>query len=97
MIFQCYYVGGLEESATGMLNDLSKPISWGVPAEKVCFKLYKKDRQICDLKYGNDPAFTYITVSFNIGCFHRRRNRGGRGGSSPISKDIVLFSYIDYY
>ncbi|KAL7730951.1 hypothetical protein ACLKA6_014189 [Drosophila palustris] len=47
----CYYLGGLEESATGILNELSKPMSWSMPAEKVCEKLKKKDAQICDLRY----------------------------------------------
>ncbi|KAH8417397.1 hypothetical protein KR222_010518 [Zaprionus bogoriensis] len=47
----CYYLGGLEESATGILNELSKPLSWAMPAEKVCEKLKKKDAQICDLRY----------------------------------------------
>ena len=52
VLYQCYYVGGLEESATGMLGEMSKPVSWGVPAEKICMKLYRKDAQICDIKYG---------------------------------------------
>lgn len=47
----CYYIGGLEESATGILSEMSKPVSWGVPADKVCLKLYRKDQQICELKY----------------------------------------------
>lgn len=47
----CYYLGGLEESATGILNEMSKPMSWSMPAEKICEKLKKKDSQICDLKY----------------------------------------------
>ncbi|XP_037953188.1 mesencephalic astrocyte-derived neurotrophic factor homolog [Teleopsis dalmanni] len=47
----CYYLGGLEESATGILNELSKPISWSMPAEKICEKLKKKDAQVCDLRY----------------------------------------------
>lgn len=47
----CYYLGGLEESATGILGEMSKPVSWGMPADKVCQKLKKKDSQICDLKY----------------------------------------------
>ncbi|EDW83752.1 uncharacterized protein Dwil_GK13778 [Drosophila willistoni] len=47
----CYYLGGLEESATGILNELSKPLSWSMPAEKICEKLKKKDAQICDLRY----------------------------------------------
>jgi len=47
----CYYVGGTEDSATSTLGELSKPISWSMPAEKICFKLYRKDEQICDMKY----------------------------------------------
>ncbi|KAJ8892213.1 hypothetical protein PR048_004793 [Dryococelus australis] len=47
----CYYLGGLEESATGILGELSKPLSWSMPADKVCEKLKKKDSQICDLRY----------------------------------------------
>nr|CAG4644357.1 EOG090X0F26 [Lepidurus arcticus] len=47
----CYYMGGVEESATGILSELSKPLSWSLPAEKVCEKLKKKDNQICDLRF----------------------------------------------
>ncbi|XP_046417080.1 mesencephalic astrocyte-derived neurotrophic factor homolog isoform X2 [Neodiprion virginianus] len=47
----CYYLGGLEESATGILGELSKPLSWSMPAEKICEKLMKKDAQICDLRF----------------------------------------------
>ena len=47
----CYYVGGLEESATKIVGELSKPLSWGLPAEKVCERLQKKDSQICELRY----------------------------------------------
>lgn len=47
----CYYLGGLEESATGILGELSKPLSWSMPAEKICEKLRKKDAQICDLRF----------------------------------------------
>lgn len=52
-IFQCYYIGGLEESATKIVTEMSKPLSWGLPVDKVCQKLKKKDIQICDLRYGN--------------------------------------------
>lgn len=48
---QCYYLGGLEESATGILGELSKPLSWSMPADKICEKLKKMDSQICDLRY----------------------------------------------
>ncbi|XP_037924548.1 mesencephalic astrocyte-derived neurotrophic factor homolog [Hermetia illucens] len=47
----CYYLGGLEDSATGILGELSKPLSWSMPAEKICEKLKKKDAQICDLRF----------------------------------------------
>ncbi|KAH8418450.1 hypothetical protein KR009_004277 [Drosophila setifemur] len=53
----CYYLGGLEESATGILNELSKPLSWSMPADKICEKLKKMDAQICDLRYGLYPEF----------------------------------------
>nr|CBH09269.1 putative ARP-like [Heliconius melpomene] len=47
----CYYLGGLEESATGILGELSRPLSWSMPADKICEKLRKKDAQICDLRF----------------------------------------------
>lgn len=49
---QCYYLGGLEDSATGILNEMSKPLSWSMPALKVCERLKKMDAQVCDIKYG---------------------------------------------
>lgn len=52
VLLQCYYLGGLEESATGILGELSKPLSWSMPSDKICEKLRKKDAQICDLRYG---------------------------------------------
>jgi len=48
----CYYIGALETSATYAIGDLSKPLSWGIPAEKICReRLSKTNPQICDLKY----------------------------------------------
>ncbi|CAG9857761.1 unnamed protein product [Phyllotreta striolata] len=47
----CYYLGGLEESATGILGEMSKPLSWSMPSDKICEKLKKKDNQICELRY----------------------------------------------
>ncbi|XP_064486921.1 mesencephalic astrocyte-derived neurotrophic factor homolog [Ornithodoros turicata] len=47
----CYYVGGLEESATKIVSELCQPLSWTMPPLKVCERLMKKDSQICDLKY----------------------------------------------
>jgi len=42
----CYYLGGLEESATGILGEMSKPMSWSMPSEKICEKLKKKDSHL---------------------------------------------------
>ncbi|XP_076351053.1 mesencephalic astrocyte-derived neurotrophic factor [Tachypleus tridentatus] len=47
----CYYIGGLEESATSIVSEMSKPMSWGLPAEKICERLKKKDAQMCELRY----------------------------------------------
>ncbi|CAG9772749.1 unnamed protein product [Ceutorhynchus assimilis] len=47
----CYYLGGLAESATGILGEMSKPITWSLPSDKICEKLKKKDAQICELRY----------------------------------------------
>ena len=45
-------MGGTADAATGILGEMSKPISWGVPTDKVCEKLKKKDKQVCELRYG---------------------------------------------
>ena len=58
----CYFLGGTEDAATGILGEMSKPLSWGVPPEKVCEKLKKKDKQVCELRYGN---IITISVTFN--------------------------------
>ncbi|XP_028398094.1 mesencephalic astrocyte-derived neurotrophic factor homolog [Dendronephthya gigantea] len=47
----CYYVGGTEDAATSILNEVTKPMSYHVPPEKICEKLKTKDAQICDLQY----------------------------------------------
>jgi len=50
----------LEESATGILSEMAKPLSWSTPVDKVCEKLKKKDNQICDLRFGNLLLFKYV-------------------------------------
>ncbi|KAI3386050.1 hypothetical protein SNEBB_001854 [Seison nebaliae] len=58
----CYYIGGLKTSATSIIGEISKPLSWGMPAEKICRdKLKKKDPQICELKY--DKAIDWKNVN----------------------------------
>ncbi|KAM8930395.1 mesencephalic astrocyte-derived neurotrophic factor [Pelodytes ibericus] len=47
----CYYIGATKDAATKITNEVSKPLSHHIPAEKICEKLKKKDGQICELKY----------------------------------------------
>lgn len=47
----CYYIGGSEDSATGMLRELSDWLGSHYPPEKICEKMKKRDPQICELKY----------------------------------------------
>ncbi|XP_049590340.1 mesencephalic astrocyte-derived neurotrophic factor isoform X4 [Syngnathus scovelli] len=47
----CYYIGATSDAATKMINEVSKPLSYHVPVDKICEKLKKKDGQICELRY----------------------------------------------
>ncbi len=49
---QCYYIGASDIAATKLVNEITKPLSFGMPPEKICEKLKAKDGEICDLKYG---------------------------------------------
>ena len=51
-LLQCYYVGGTEDAATYILNEITKPLGYFMSPEAICEKLKKKDRQICELQYG---------------------------------------------
>lgn len=59
----CYYIGGRVDSAASILGELSKPLSWGMPAEKLCERLGKADSQICELKY--DKSIDWKTVDLS--------------------------------
>jgi hypothetical protein len=58
----CNYIGALPESAASVMNDVSKPLSWSMPAEKVCEKLRTKDAQICDLKFDKEIDWKTIDL-----------------------------------
>ena len=85
---QCYYVGGLEESATGMLSEMSKPVSWSMPADKICMKLYRRDEQICDLRYGIFGTYMSILLQFQTLSF---RPCSGRALSDAAIHRRVLY------
>merc|ERR1711874_501388 len=48
--------------ATKILGEMSKPLSWSMPVEKVCEKLKKKDCQICDLKYDKEINWAEVNL-----------------------------------
>ena len=58
----CYFLGGTADAATGILGEMSKPMSWGMPSDKICEKLKKKDRQVCELTY--EKQIDFSTVDF---------------------------------
>lgn len=47
----CFYVGGVAESATYILKEITKPLGFFKPPSAICEALKKKDAQICDLAY----------------------------------------------
>ncbi|KAL1241973.1 Mesencephalic astrocyte-derived neurotrophic factor [Trichinella spiralis] len=59
----CYYIGALPESASNIMNEVVKPLSWSMPPEKVCERLKQKDSQICELRY--DKSIDWKTVDLN--------------------------------
>lgn len=68
---QCYYIGATSDAATKITNEVSKPLSYHMPVEKVCEKLKKKDSQICELKYGKCWFPDRGNICLNI-CFLSR-------------------------
>lgn len=56
----CYFVGGTEDAATGILSNLIKPLSYHLPSDKICEKLKAMDSQICELRYDVKPDFTKL-------------------------------------
>jgi len=58
----CYFLGGTADAATGILGEMSKPMSWGMPSDKICEKLKKKDKQICELTYEKQIDFKTVDL-----------------------------------
>nr|XP_029138714.1 mesencephalic astrocyte-derived neurotrophic factor isoform X2 [Labrus bergylta] len=58
----CYYIGATSDAATKMINEVSKPLSYHAPVEKICEKLKKKDMQICELKYDKQLDLTTVDL-----------------------------------
>lgn len=62
---QCYYIGGTEDAATGMLKEVVKPLSYHKPADKICENLKKIDAQICELQYGKYHLSCFTIYYYN--------------------------------
>ncbi|XP_027859659.1 mesencephalic astrocyte-derived neurotrophic factor [Xiphophorus couchianus] len=58
----CYYIGATSDAATKMVNEVSKPLSYHVPVDKICEKLKKKDSQICELRYDKQLDLTTVDL-----------------------------------
>lgn len=58
----CYYIGATEDAATKIINEVSKPLSFSMPAEKVCEKLKPKDAQICELVFEKQLDWSKIDL-----------------------------------
>jgi hypothetical protein len=42
------------------VREVTKPLAFGKPTEKICEALKKKDEQICELRYGRNQPLSYI-------------------------------------
>ncbi|KAJ7999326.1 hypothetical protein DPEC_G00193220 [Dallia pectoralis] len=58
----CYYIGATNDAATKMINEISKPLSYHAPVDKICEKLKKKDSQICELKYDKQVDLSTVDL-----------------------------------
>lgn len=58
----CYYIGGTSDAATKIINEVSKPLSYHAPVEKICEKLKKKDSQTCELKYDKQVDLSTVDL-----------------------------------
>ncbi|XP_037108534.1 mesencephalic astrocyte-derived neurotrophic factor isoform X2 [Syngnathus acus] len=58
----CYYIGATSDAATKMINEVSKPLSYHVPVDKICEKLKKKDGQICELRYDKQMDLSSVDL-----------------------------------
>ena len=60
----CYYIGASSISATRLVNEVTRPLSNGVPPSKICHdRLRKKDAQICELAYDKEIDLSTVDLS----------------------------------
>lgn len=58
----CYYVGGTDDAATGIVSQVTKPLTFHKPMDKICEDLKKKDPQICELQYDQEIDWNNVNL-----------------------------------
>ncbi|KAG9509272.1 Mesencephalic astrocyte-derived neurotrophic factor-like protein, partial [Fragariocoptes setiger] len=58
----CYFMGGQDVSATRTYNDMASRIVMGMPVDKICDHLQKRDTQICELRYKKKTDLKTLNV-----------------------------------
>ncbi|CAG5120622.1 unnamed protein product, partial [Candidula unifasciata] len=56
----CYFLGATEDAATRTVGNLIRPLSYGLPSDKICNQLKSMDSQICELRFDVKPDFTQL-------------------------------------
>ncbi|KAL7669587.1 hypothetical protein ACOME3_010234 [Neoechinorhynchus agilis] len=59
----CYYMGGLDTSATSLLKHISRPMSFQKPIKSICQQdVSKVDQNVCELRYEVEIDLTKIDL-----------------------------------
>ena len=66
-LFQCGYIGVLENSLSRIVNEIVNPLSRFIPPKVVCENLKKVDAQISTLRYGTLTCFTFLFTHTSTG------------------------------
>merc|ERR1712241_231481 len=87
----CYFLGGTADAATGILGEMSKPLSWSMPSDKICEKLKKKDRQVCELTYEKQIDFSTVDLKkLKVKDLKKILNDGTRPAMVVWRREILL-------
>jgi len=81
----CYYVGGLKDSASSLLREISKPLAQGLPTDRICERLRKMDDQVCQLRY----AGTKSSDSGRSDSGSGRQQKQTTTEKIPIGKEVT--------
>ncbi|BFZ10771.1 hypothetical protein BsWGS_13810 [Bradybaena similaris] len=74
----CYFLGATEDAATRTVRNLVRPLSYGVPSDKICHQLKTMDPQICELRFDVKPDFTQLN-KMKVGDLRKILTNWGEG------------------